>query len=114
MLAVTEHPDIAFAPLPRSIDQRAIGPCTPVQLILGNQGNDVVELRATGGNGFGKLETVNLPDTIEKIGDRAFYYCDIESIVLPKGLKEIGDHAFYECDLEKVYYRGSEAEWGGY
>jgi hypothetical protein len=58
------------------------------------------------------LETVNLPDTIEKIGNRAFYYCDIESIVLPKGLKEIGDHAFYECDLEKVYYRGSEAEWG--
>lgn len=55
---------------------------------------------------------MNLPDTIEKIADRAFYYCDIESIVLPKSLREIGDHAFYDCGLEKVYYRGSEAEWG--
>ncbi len=61
--------------------------------------------------GCDDLETVYLPDTIERIGDRAFYYCDIESIYIPAGVREIGDYAFYECDLETVRFGGSEAEW---
>lgn len=42
-----------------------------------------------------KLETLILNDTIESIGNYAFYLHDINNIVLPKKLKKIGVEGFY-------------------
>ena len=45
-----------------------------------------------------KLEVVLLPDSIESIGERAFYMCSsIEQIILPKSLRTIGLSAFSDC-----------------
>ena len=45
------------------------------------------------------LASVSFPDTLESIGDKAFYYCSGISgeIVFPDSLKSIGEQAFYRC-----------------
>lgn len=45
----------------------------------------------------GESETVNIPDGVKKIGDRAFNNTIIESITIPESVKEIGDSVFYFC-----------------
>lgn len=46
-----------------------------------------------------ELQSVSLPDTIEKIGKSAFENCGISKIVLPGSIKEVGDDAFLYCGL---------------
>ncbi len=44
------------------------------------------------------LETVNIPDSVEKIGNYAFFGCKaLQSITLPDTLKGIGLATFYNC-----------------
>ena len=52
---------------------------------------------------------INLPDTVETIGDMAFRYCQsLKSIVIPDSVHSIGDKAFSECSaLESVVIPGS-------
>lgn len=65
------------------------------------------------------LRTVNLPDTITKIGNYAFQYSNITSINLPDGLTSIGANAFDSTMLEEVTIPGSmtgttSTDWGNY
>ena len=47
---------------------------------------------------FKALETVELPDSVTKIGSEAFSDCgSLEKINIPKGLTSIGDNAFFYC-----------------
>ena len=49
--------------------------------------------------GCNSLETVELPSTLEEIGDEAFYDCkSLETIHFPTSLERIGVYAFAECD----------------
>lgn len=49
------------------------------------------------------LRTVKLPDSVEEIGDKAFYSCDsLKNIVLPASLKTIGESAFKYCNSMTV------------
>ena len=50
------------------------------------------------------LKTINMPDSVTKIGGSAFAGCDrIEEIVLPPKLSEISSYLFWGCDrLKKV------------
>lgn len=51
------------------------------------------------------LQTINLPSTLEVIGDSAFGYTKIKQIALPDGLKNIGNKAFENCsDLESIEF----------
>lgn len=43
------------------------------------------------------LKTVILPDTVTKIGDRAFYDCPDLNAVTGKGVESVGSEAFYLC-----------------
>ncbi|WP_297272165.1 leucine-rich repeat domain-containing protein [uncultured Bacteroides sp.] len=44
------------------------------------------------------LRTVKLPDSIEEMGNKAFYSCDsLKNITLPSSLQTIGGQAFYNC-----------------
>lgn len=44
------------------------------------------------------LITMSINSVIEEVGVRAFYGCnDLSSVVFPEGLTSIGDEAFYEC-----------------
>lgn len=65
---------------------------------------------------FPFVEIIELPESLVKIGNCAFQYCDIKSIQLPKTLQSIGKYAFAGCDLleeliipENVTYLGEGA-----
>ena len=50
------------------------------------------------------LTNVELPDTVETIGDEAFMATNIENMVLPESVEKIGKSAFYTCfNLKKIY-----------
>ena len=50
------------------------------------------------------IETINIPDTITKIGERAFYECkNLKEIKIPSSVETIHQEAFYSCSaLEKL------------
>jgi len=58
------------------------------------------------------MRTVIIPDTVESIGDEAFYWCEsLRSVTIPTSLTYIGYDAFMLCgELEEVYYRGTETQ----
>lgn len=46
------------------------------------------------------MESVDIPDTVEKIDNKAFYLCNkLSSVTIGRGVKEIGDGAFSLCIL---------------
>ena len=65
--------------------------------------HDVVDLprEAFEDNSYSRpsaLTTVLLPDTLQSIGDEAFYNCySLTSITIPEGVTSIGERAFYNC-----------------
>ena len=64
--------------------------------------HDVVDLPANAFEGSysrpSALTTVLLPDTLQSIGDEAFYYCSsLTSITIPEGVTSIGSSAFSGC-----------------
>ncbi|MDO5346760.1 MAG: leucine-rich repeat protein, partial [Lachnospiraceae bacterium] len=58
------------------------------------------------------MEQVTLPDTVEIIGENAFYDCNnLCEIEIPGKVTYIDHHTFYDCDkLETVTYRGERPE----
>ena len=43
------------------------------------------------------LKEVIIPSSVNKLGNRAFYFSNIEKIELPEGIKEIPQEAFFNC-----------------
>ena len=60
------------------------------------------------------VKTVYIPDGIESIGAKAFYYCEsLETITLPPSIRKIGDYAFMGCkNLKSVNFLGDAPEMG--
>ena len=60
-----------------------------------------------------QLTAVNLPDSLVTIKNRAFAYCSIRSIDIPASVETIGDEAFYGCRaLSEVFIRGKQTAVG--
>ena len=78
------------------------------------QGSQIINLEVGMFYGCSGLTSVQLPSTIEKIGESCFYYCtSLESITLPSSVTEIGNMAFKYCSLlSTVKYEGTVEEWG--
>lgn len=61
------------------------------------------------------LSSIDMPDTIESIGDKAFACSNISNIKLSNNLKSIGSQAFSDCDnLKSIDIPGSVEEIGSY
>ena len=53
--------------------------------------------------GCGKLTDINIPGTVERIGDNAFAGCGITEITFPNNLRSLGFSAFACPGLKKNY-----------
>lgn len=62
------------------------------------EGCPVTEIRDNAFYNCGSLISIELPDTLVKIGHHSFYACtSLESVSLPEGLEEIGAGCFCGC-----------------
>ncbi len=54
--------------------------------------------------GIENIEKINVPSSVQTIGEKAFYGCkSLYDVTIGEGVKEIGDSAFYNCvNIEKV------------
>ncbi|MDR0751806.1 MAG: leucine-rich repeat protein [Christensenellaceae bacterium] len=59
-----------------------------------------------------KLKTVKLSESLEKIGNYAFYKSTLESISIPQSLIEIGDYAFFTYALSRIKIPNSVTKLG--
>lgn len=58
-----------------------------------------------------EITSVTIPDTIEYIGDDAFYNCkNLSAATIGTGIKEIGSNAFANTSVEIYGYNGSYAQ----
>ena len=98
-------------------------------------GSGITSIPANAFGMFTTLTKLNLPATLETIGDGAFATCSaLTEVVIPEGVKsigaavfidcgslttvhlpatlaEVGDFAFRDCPLTDVYYSGTEKNW---
>ncbi len=59
-----------------------------------------------------EINSVIFPDSLEKIGNSAFEFCNLYNIELPSGLKEIGSFAFGGTELKAVVIPESVEKFG--
>ncbi|MDE5942023.1 MAG: leucine-rich repeat domain-containing protein [Muribaculaceae bacterium] len=59
------------------------------------------------------LESVGLPETLKRIGDRAFFGTALQAVDLPQGLESIGEMAFGCSNLETIEIPESVSSIGG-
>lgn len=60
---------------------------------------------------IGKQETsYRVPDTVIEIGSGGFAYSHLQSIILPDSLEVIGEYAFFDCDLMKEMHVPQQVE----
>jgi len=59
-------------------------------------------------------EEIKIPDTVQRIGDMAFYTVPLRRVELPQNLSEIGDEAFCYTQINKVNLPESLRRIGAY
>lgn len=63
---------------------------------------------------YANVESVIVPASVTKIPNYAFSDCsNLKNVIFPSTITEIGYDAIYQCKaFERIYYMGSESEWG--
>lgn len=63
---------------------------------------------------FSGVAELKLPESLEIIGDSAFYVCkNLEYVEIPKNVKSIGSHAFKSCSRLKILVIKNNPEYIG-
>ncbi|MCM1545683.1 MAG: leucine-rich repeat domain-containing protein [Clostridiales bacterium] len=64
------------------------------------EGGELLPVKEIGEGAFMQcynLESLTLPDTVEKLGERAFVFCNFKSFTIPESVNFIGNRAFGAC-----------------
>lgn len=75
-------------------------------------GKPVREIGYTAFKGLKVLTKVTLPDTIQVIGEQAFFNCSLQTINIPNGTTKIAKNAFAYTKITKVVIPDSVTELG--
>ena len=54
---------------------------------------------------------VNLPSTLQSIGEGAFFGSGIKEITFPAGITKIGERVFERCSNVEIKYEGTQEDW---
>ena len=76
-------------------------------------GNGLEEIPISMFEACSSLESVGLPETLKRIGDRAFFGTALQAVDLPQGLESIGEMAFGCSNLETIEIPESVSSIGG-
>lgn len=82
------------------IENWSFGDCYCIDSVILPSGVRIIGKSAfCGAGGWStNIKSITLSDTVQNIGDRAFWWCGIlESIIIPDSVKIIGDSAFGSC-----------------
>lgn len=82
------------------IDEYTFGSCSKLKNIIIPDNIKRIESYAFWGCG---LEKIEIPDTVEYVGDSAFASCrNLKKAIIGNGMTEISDFAFSVCSLEEI------------
>jgi hypothetical protein len=65
------------------------------------EGSRLKEIGISAFNSCDRITQIDLPDSVEMIGDKAFYLSNLKSIIIPASIKTIGDEAFCNQGVSK-------------
>ena len=75
---------------------------------------NIKEINAYGFH-YSRLEQVEIPFNVTKIGEAAFSYCeDLKLVEIDNPDIQIEYDAFDYCDIDKIIYAGSRSDWEGF
>ncbi len=84
-----------------------LGDETSIRIPASFNGVPVVEIGEGAFFGRSDIVSIIIPDSIESIGEEAFYACGIESITIPDSVTSIGAEAFFGSKLHYITIPGS-------
>ncbi len=106
-------PSITLPSLVSSIGERAFSYCDSI-VTLDLSNTIITEVPADMFIRGNKLDAVYLPDTVKTISATAFRDCLLNSINLPEGLETLGNNAFDGCtQLGSITLPSTLTTWGG-
>ena len=73
----------------------------------------VVEIAENAFSGCSALEAVDIPNSVETIGEQAFYRCGLKAVDIPNSVETIQRWAFYGCEELKEVKIPSSVKWIG-
>ena len=61
---------------------------------------------------YSLINTIKIPESVNELKKYSLSESSVETIYIPKSIKKIGEKSFYRCNLLKeIYYSGSENQW---
>lgn len=91
----------------KAIGSYAFGSCTSLSSVTLNEGLKQIGYSAfsksyIGGNGYPAITELDLPESLEYIGDYAFRCSSLDKIEIPAKVKEIKSYAFSESEISEL------------
>ena len=74
--------------------------------------DDLEEIGSCALAGCWDIDSLSLPNTLKKIGNRAFYKSSLKHLTIPSSLESIGTSAFYETPITSVLLPDAVREIG--
>lgn len=84
---------------------------TTVEKIVLPEGLTVIEDSSF--SGYAKLSDVNIPSTVQKIGDNSFNGCPIKKLIIPASVTYISSDIFANSEIKEVEFKGQNLKLFG-